>query len=99
MLKSKENNPEAFRITAHKKRIKHSYGLEYEDYLKLLEEQKGLCKICSKDNSGRRLSIDHCHDTGRIRGLLCTRCNRALGLFEDNTELLIKAANYTSLTH
>lgn len=92
--KYKLESPQKFRLTAHKKRLKHSYNLEYTDYLRMCEEQNNLCKICGKDNKGWKLAVDHCHDTGNIRGLLCNTCNRAIGLFNDNAALLRKAADY-----
>lgn len=65
-------------------------------YNKLFEEQGGVCTICKSPENGRykHLSVDHCHNTGKIRGLLCNNCNRALGLFKDNPEILRKAADY-----
>lgn len=54
------------------------------------------CEICAtsaKDN-GRRLCVDHNHDTGEVRGVLCNRCNRALGLLQDNLDVLVRAVTY-----
>ena len=66
-----------------------------EEYNERLLKQDGKCAICSKTNkSGKRLFVDHCHRTGRIRGLLCGPCNNAIGLFYDNPELMNKAAAY-----
>jgi hypothetical protein len=73
-----------------------------EDYYSLLAEQNGVCKICGSDDplmkssfSGeRRFSIDHCHTTGVVRGLLCANCNNGLGRFKDNPEWLRNAARY-----
>lgn len=67
---------------------------------RLYADQDGLCAICHKaetdTHQGRRksLSLDHCHDTGAIRGLLCGRCNRGLGMFLDSPEFLQAAAHY-----
>ena len=55
-----------------------------ERYHKLLEAQKGGCAICGRKPTKTRLSLDHCHQTGLLRGLLCMRCNRGYGLFHDN---------------
>jgi len=66
-------------------------------YLELLEQQNGVCKICKnpeRSNRYRRLCVDHCHTTNKIRGLLCSNCNRALGLFKDNYEVLQAAVEY-----
>lgn len=81
-------------------RLKKVYGLEYEDYLRLQEKQKGLCAICGKEGfelvKGQRilLVIDHCHTTGKVRGLLCHNCNRGIGLLQDSTDNLKRAVDY-----
>lgn len=70
------------------------YNLSEKDYLNLLEEQKHVCAICENPPSKTRpLVVDHCHETGRIRGLLCYGCNRALHTI-DNKDLFVKAMNY-----
>lgn len=72
-----------------------SYGLTESEFLSILERQKYSCAICgSKDWGKESPSIDHCHETGRIRGLLCNMCNRGLGLFKDDYSILEKAAEY-----
>jgi hypothetical protein len=68
----------------------------------MVETQRGVCLICEEaesapDKSTRKtkdLAVDHCHATNRIRGLLCSNCNIALGLFKDDPALLIRAAAY-----
>lgn len=72
------------------------YGISYETYCEMLALQNGVCAICSDPPSGRtkRLSVDHCHNTGIVRGLLCNRCNRSLGLLKDDREVLKKAIKY-----
>jgi len=73
--------------------LKNSFGLSLEKYENLLEIQAGVCAICAqKDN--RRLSVDHCHETGAIRGLLCNGCNLGLGKFKDSVESLRSAIAY-----
>jgi hypothetical protein len=62
-----------------------------EDYKKLLEKNNFSCQICKSNN---KLCIDHDHTTGDIRGLLCSSCNKALGLFCDNIDLLKNATFY-----
>lgn len=54
----------------------------------------GVCHICGGVDKDRNLAIDHCHQTGKMRGLLCMGCNTALGRFKDNPDLLRKAAEY-----
>lgn len=78
--------------------IKQNYGIEYSDYLKMVEAHDNKCAICGAEapttGHKKRLNIDHCHDTGQVRGLLCDLCNRALGLMRDNTALLSNAIDY-----
>lgn len=74
------------------------YGITYEDYLELLEEQHEKCAICGKKGNEckryNKLSVDHDHETGVIRGLICHDCNVGLGCFNDDPELLLWAATY-----
>lgn len=75
------------------------YGITPEDYAKLLEAQKGVCGICTTDvplraRASYNLFVDHDHQTGKVRGLLCHNCNAGLGHFKDDTELLSKATEY-----
>jgi hypothetical protein len=83
-------------------RLKRLYGLTLDEYEAMRETQGGMCAICRRTeaalaNSGERirdLSVDHCHETGTIRGLLCARCNSAIGLLGHNQELLLAAVRY-----
>lgn len=91
-----DKNPEARRKTDRKTRIKRVYGLTLDQYDKMLSTQQGLCAICKRP-AGMfkcRLAVDHCHTTGKIRALLCTHCNTALGKFQDSPEILRTAALY-----
>lgn len=80
--------------------LKRKYGITIEDFKAMLCSQEGVCAICKefetvKENGRvRALHVDHCHDTGKVRGLLCDSCNRGLGKFKDNPDLLDKAAQY-----
>lgn len=87
-----ENNPDKIKNG----RLLRSFGITLEQYNEMLRKQDYKCAICDthKDNEIRALAVDHCHTTGKIRGLLCTTCNRALGLLKDNSEILEKAVNY-----
>jgi len=70
------------------------YGISWPEYQLRLALQNGVCAICRKEPKRRLLFVDHCHKTGKVRGLLCTKCNAALGSFEDNAELAQAGANY-----
>lgn len=84
-----KNREEAARNADYLKR----YAITLTEYNEMLAAQGGVCAICSS-TCYHRLSIDHCHATGRIRGLLCQKCNRGLGLFGDRPETLAKAIKY-----
>jgi hypothetical protein len=78
------------------------FGMTAEDYDQMFEAQGGVCAICKKPEClptrwgsfSSRLPIDHDHQTGRVRGLLCHSCNKALGLFKDSPDVLQAAADY-----
>lgn len=88
-------NPLKVAVSSRKGRLKWLFGLSVESYERMLLEQGGVCKICGETNqSGKRLSVDHDHKTGVVRGLLCQRCNVAIGLLVDSPERLRAAASY-----
>lgn len=98
MLRWRTNNPERYAesVKAHKLR---SYGLTLAQYRTLVLDQDGLCAICEEpEKEGWDLSVDHCHSTGQVRGLLCRKCNVALGLLRDRPDLLRAAADYLELS-
>lgn len=72
--------------------IKSKYGLTRDDYNRILVSQGGLCRLCSQEM--KYPHIDHCHITGKVRGILCSKCNTGLGKFNDSEELLGKAIEY-----
>lgn len=81
--------------------LKKNYGLSLEEYDAILTAQGGACAICGTQrnenhHTGRLmpLTVDHCHKTGKVRGLLCGACNRGLGDFRDNPDNLRKAIDY-----
>ena len=79
--------------------MKRRYGITEADYLTMLKSQQGHCALCYRTpNQERyfRLNIDHCHRTGKVRGLLCTPCNHAIGQLGDSAEHLQKAVAYLS---
>ena len=95
----KKDDPEFLRRKRSSGRrydLKSNYGITEEEYDKLLKAQDNKCAICGKteENSGRKLSVDHCHTSNGIRGVLCTACNTALGKFKDDVHLLEMAIKY-----
>ena len=77
--------------------LKKMYGLTLEEYNKMSNSQKHVCKICGESEPyNTSLAVDHCHTTGKIRGLLCSNCNRALGFMKDSKERLKNAIVYLS---
>lgn len=77
-----------------KYKIEHTYGISYSFYKELIKQQKGLCKICKSIEPKRALAVDHDHNTGLVRGLLCTRCNMFLGRIESNPGFLERVLAY-----
>jgi hypothetical protein len=76
-------------------RMKHLYGVTFDQYKDLINKQNGLCAICGdKLNFVRHATIDHCHKTNDIRGILCINCNSGIGLFKDDPKIIAKAAEY-----
>jgi len=69
------------------------YGLKKEDYHIMLINQNNKCAIC-KSELNNEVTIDHCHESGKVRGILCGKCNKGLGNFRDNVEFLTNAINY-----
>lgn len=94
----KERNVEKTRAYEKKRGWLRRYGLTPEKYEEMLLEQQGCCKICKRhgDEFKKGLCIDHAHDSGKVRGLLCTNCNTALGLLKENKDLFQKAVEYLS---
>jgi len=83
--------------THHKDlRLQRKYGITLEDYFEIIDSQDGQCAICGTGISelDHTAHLDHCHDTGKVRGVLCRRCNTGIGMLNDDSELLIKAAEY-----
>lgn len=98
--KWKAENPEKLKFSNRKAQLKRKYGISIEDYERMLLAQNGHCALCDKTPEEERdkvLSVDHCHATGKVRGLLCNIHNRALGAFGDNEEGLLKAIAYLKM--
>lgn len=80
----------------HKNRshLKTRFGITIEEYNLMFLQQNNCCAICYKESKSKRLAVDHCHITGKIRGLLCSKCNQGIGLFYENIESLKRAILY-----
>jgi hypothetical protein len=83
-----------------KHRMKAVYGLTLEDYDAMLEAQGGVCAICGGGPIGGRekyLCVDHDHETGKVRGLLCGHCNTGIGKLKHDSSILAAAIEYLAL--
>lgn len=91
-----ENKDRVLEIERRSK-LKKTYGITPKQYDEMLAAQNNSCAICAAKKPGGRTKlffIDHCHTTGKVRGLLCMRCNTGLGLFLDNPKFLASAISY-----
>lgn len=93
-------NPERVAETHWSSKLKSTYGITRKEYDDLFASQNGACAICLKPEIStyrgktRKLAVDHCHVSNRVRGLLCMQCNQGLGKYKDNPLLLRRAAEY-----
>lgn len=79
----------------HDAHVVKTYGLPPGRYAQMMLEQDGVCAVCGNACvTGRRLAVDHDHNTGAVRGLLCIRCNRAVGYLRDDPETALRLADY-----
>lgn len=83
--------------------LRIKYNITADDFYTMMKSQNSKCAICfvefcEKSHKSNSPSVDHCHATGVVRGLLCTNCNHGLGKFRDNAENLIRAADYLTQT-
>ncbi len=81
---------------AKERRVKQvkAYGISAAEMERMLAAQRGLCALCGNPPKRKRLALDHCHRTGRVRAFLCHPCNGALGLLKDDPSLCERAAAY-----
>ena len=89
------NNRAKYLDIERERSYKKLYGITIEDYNRMLKNQDGKCGICGSDSSfkgevNQNFSVDHCHETGRVRGLLCVACNHLLGRYEKHKDAIIK---------
>lgn len=76
--------------------LKSTYGISLEDFDRMFDEQNGRCAICPRElqRGGKMTHVDHCHKTGKVRGLLCHGCNTSLGKLNDDEEIILRMAEY-----
>ena len=96
-----EQSTAEYKQYARNAAYKHRYGITIAEYNTMVAEQGGKCKLCDttdpkSNKTHNRFHIDHDHNTGEVRGLLCVACNMALGLLHDDVELLGRAIKYVT---
>ena len=94
-----KDNPAKHKESLRGRMLKKRYGITLIEYNNMCEEQGNHCALCGceKENNNRgmhHLSVDHCHKTGKIRGILCSNCNRGLGLLGDDLESIQRVIKY-----
>ena len=94
--KWREENPRL----AKDHKLKSTYGISLGAYKQLLDAQQGKCAICKSDKPGGKgdFHVDHCHETNRVRGLLCHGCNVGIGSLKHDPDIILAAAQYISRT-
>jgi hypothetical protein len=91
----RERDIEGERVKRRDYQLRAKYGIGLDGFEKLLKSQGGVCALCrGQFKSDRDRHVDHCHETGRVRGILCFSCNKGLGLLGDNIEGMRRAINY-----
>ena len=79
------------------KHLEYKYGITHADYEEMLAKQEGCCAVCGIEEKyceHSRLAVDHDHETGEVRALLCKKCNQAIGLLQDNSSFALNAYEY-----
>ena len=98
LAKRREYENQDVRLKFNRRQLLNKkYGISPEDHDRMLETQEYKCAICKTSNPkgpGNKLHIDHCHETGKARGLLCSRCNIGIGKFKDSIQILGKVIEY-----
>ena len=92
---ARKDDPE-YRRRRREAMVRYTYGIDQAQLDAMIERQSGLCAICGgpPNGPGKRLHIDHCHDTNKVRGLLCGKCNTAIGLLDHDPDRLRAAVKY-----
>lgn len=90
----KEKKKTYYRQTRRTTILKNRYGITEDDYDRMFVQQDGLCAICRKPSMRQNFDVDHDHESGKVRGLLCNNCNRGLGHLQDSVLVLEAAIRY-----
>ena len=100
MQRIRKENPERVHINDRRLSLKKNYNISIEEYENILQSQNGVCAICGKPETNKRgyFCVDHCHKSNKVRGLLCNKCNVALGLIDDDIEILKSMIKYVSIS-
>jgi len=82
-------------------RLKRIYGISIDEYNTILSNQNNCCAICNRHQIEfkKRMHVDHCHKTGKVRGLLCSNCNQGIGHFYENINFLKNSIKYLEITN
>ena len=98
MKEWRKKNPDKVKAQDRRVDLKRKYGLTVDQYDAILRKQGGVCAICGEHEGSVTMPVDHNHETGAVRGILCGPCNRGLGQFKDDPERLKKALRYLRRT-
>lgn len=98
---AKAKKPNLYSKIDKASKLRRLYSVSIEQYNEMLIKQNYSCAICNSKESGRKdvlsFAVDHCHDTNRVRGLLCMKCNTAIGKLKHDVEYLKKAIEYLTI--
>ena len=87
-------NTDKYKSSRKWNRMKRIYGINQDGFEKMLFVQNNLCAICGDGVSEKNIHVYHCHAKGHVRGLLCSRCNQAIGIFRENKDHMLSAIKY-----
>lgn len=90
----KQRHPDRVKNSDRNRMYRKKYGMTVAQYEQMVESQGGVCAVCQKPETRRALAVDHNHETGATRSLLCSNCNTAIGLLQDSAELADSVASY-----
>jgi hypothetical protein len=91
-----QRNLEKNKLRAWAAHLKRKFNISVSEWDEMYAEQNGRCKICHQPQDTQRLAVDHDHETGEVRGLLCRTCNTAIGLMNDDPIILASAIKYVT---